>query len=144
MNWRFMTWRHSHSKPPIHRWCSVPETCHTDHIVMVASSLVSFVCRRSIWSPAGRQLDSRHLDPQSRSDQAINTKPTIVKYWALRNIVMSEQMQSANSFCQMTIAILHNRVSDHCCSHFRLNIFATQVFLHEIFPMVVHEIAWEG
>ena len=69
MNWRFMTWRHSHSKHPIHRWCSVPETCHTDHIVMVASSLVSFVCRRSIWWPPGRQLDSRHLDPQPRSDQ---------------------------------------------------------------------------
>ena len=42
---------------------------------------------------------------------------------------MSEQMQSANSFCQMTIAILHNRVSDHCCSHSRLNIFAKQMFL---------------
>ena len=42
---------------------------------------------------------------------------------------MSEQMQSANSFCQVTIAILHNRVSDHCCPHSRLNIFAEQMFL---------------
>ena len=46
---------------------------------------------------------------------------------------MSEQMQSANSFCQMTIAILHNRVSDHCCSHSRLNIFAEQMFYTRYF-----------